>query len=104
MPYNPPFKKVRKTEKGLALKRWFEEDWRTPSGEKDYSKGENTFRPTKRVNSKTAATWSELTPAEKRRAQREKNEKGRVSRYKKKAARKEKRRKRKAARKAKRNK
>jgi hypothetical protein len=81
---NSPFKKVRKSKEGLALKRWFQEDWRTPRGNKDYSKGENTFRPTKRVNSKTASTWSELTPAEKARGQREKNTKGRVSRYKKK--------------------
>jgi len=71
---NSPFKN---------LKRWFEEDWRTPSGDKDYSGGENTFRPTKRVNSKTPVTWDELTPAEKARAQKEKNSKGRVSRYKK---------------------
>ena len=35
------------------LKRWFEEEWETPSGEKDYSGGENTFRPTKRINSKS---------------------------------------------------
>ena len=44
---------VRKTKKGLALKRWFKEDWRTPSGEKDYSKGENTFRPTKKISKDT---------------------------------------------------
>ena len=31
---NSPFKKVRKTEKGAALRRWFKEDWRTPSGKK----------------------------------------------------------------------
>ena len=31
---NSPFKKVRKTKEGLALKRWFKEDWRTPSGVK----------------------------------------------------------------------
>jgi len=29
---------VRKTAKGAALKRWFKEDWRTPKGNKDYSK------------------------------------------------------------------
>ena len=78
-----PFKKVRKTAKGLALKRWFKEDWRTPSGKKGYEGGENTFRPTKRVSSKTPATWSELTPSQKARAKREKDTKGRVSKYKK---------------------
>jgi len=44
------------------LRRWFEEDWKTPSGEKDYSKGENTFRPTKKVSKDTPKTWSEVTP------------------------------------------
>ncbi len=63
------------------LRRWFEEDWRTPSGEKDYSKGENTFRPTKKVNKDTPKTWSEVTPESKRKAQREKNQKGRVTKY-----------------------
>ena len=76
--------RVRKTKKGLALKRWFKEDWKTPSGKKDYSGGESTFRPTKRVSKDTPSTWSELTPAQKRRAAREKRIKGRVSRYKKK--------------------
>ena len=71
--------RVRKTKKGLALKRWFKEDWKTPSGKKDYSGGE-----TKRVSKDTPSTWSELTPAQKKRAAREKRIKGRVSRYKKK--------------------
>ena len=75
---------VRKTAAGLRLKRWFKEDWRTPKGKKDYKGGENTFRPTKRISKDTPTTWSELTPGEKRRAQIEKNTKGRVSRYKKK--------------------
>ncbi len=77
---------VRKTKKGLALKRWFKEDWRTPRGNKDYSKGENTFRPTKRITKDTPSTWSELSPSEKAKAKKEKNTKGRVSRYKKKKA------------------
>tara|TARA_R100000278_G_scaffold26484_1_gene24271 strand:+ start:5024 stop:5278 length:255 start_codon:yes stop_codon:yes gene_type:complete len=73
---------VRKTAKGLALKRWFKEDWRTPRGKKGYSGSDRTFRPTKRVSSKTPATWSELSPSEKARAAKEKKTKGRVSRYK----------------------
>ena len=75
--------RVRKTKKGLALKRWFKEDWRTPSGKKDYSSGESTFRPTKKVSKKTPTTWSQLTPAEKAAAKKEKKRKGRVGRYKK---------------------
>ena len=73
--------RVRKTQAGLNLKRWFKEDWRTLSGDKDYSKGDRTFRPTKRISSKTPVTAGELTEAEKRRARKEKREKGRVSRY-----------------------
>ena len=74
--------KVRKTKKGLALKRWFKEKWRTPRGKKTYSGKDRTFRPTRRVSSKTPSTWSELSPSEKRRAAKEKRTKGRVSRYK----------------------
>ena len=51
---NSPFKN---------LNRWFKEEWKTPSGEDDYSKGENTFRPTKKVSKDTPKTWSEVTPA-----------------------------------------
>jgi hypothetical protein len=74
---------IRKTKAGLNLKRWFKENWQTPKGKKDYSGGENTFRPTKKISKDTPSTWSEVTPSEKARAQKEKNEKGRVSRYKK---------------------
>ena len=81
--YKSPLSKVKKTAKGASLRRWFKEEWRTPSGDKDYSKGENLFRPTKRVNKKTA-TYGELTKSELRAAQKEKNSKGRVSRFKKK--------------------
>ena len=56
------------------LKRWFEEEWETP-------KGENTFRPTKKVSKDTPKTWSEVTPASKAKAQKEKNTKGRVTKY-----------------------
>ena len=82
--YESPFKKVRKTKEGLALKRWFKEEWQTPSGKEDYSDGENTFRPTRKVSSDTPLTWDELTPAEKAQGQKEKNTEGRVSRYRKK--------------------
>ena len=75
---------VRKTKAGLNLKRWFKEDWRTPSGKKDYSGGESTFRPTKKVSKETPSTWSELSPSEKAAAKKEKAGKGRVSKYKKK--------------------
>ena len=73
---------VRKTKAGLALKRWFKEEWRTLSGDKDYSGGDRSFRPTKRISKETPATASELTPAEKARGRKEKRDKGRVSRWK----------------------
>ena len=73
---------VRKTKAGLNLKRWFKEEWRTLSGDKDYSGGDRSFRPTKRISKETPATASELTPAEKARGRKEKREKGRVSRWK----------------------
>jgi len=53
---NSPFKKVRKTKEGLALKRWFKEEWETPSGSKDYSDGDVVFRPTKKVSKDTPKT------------------------------------------------
>jgi len=74
---------VRKTKAGLDLKRWFKEDWRTLSGDKDYSKGDRSFRPTKRINKDTPATASELTPADKASGRKEKRDKGRVLRWKK---------------------
>ena len=47
------------------LRRWFQEDWRTPSGSKTYTKGDKgIFRPTKKVSSKTPKTYSELTKAD----------------------------------------
>ena len=50
---------VRKTKEGLALKRWFKEDWKdVKTGKKcGRSKGEKRgtpyCRPSKRVSSKT---------------------------------------------------
>ena len=63
---------VRKTKKGLALKRWFKEEWtdvRTgkPCGrQKGEKRGTPYCRPKKRVSSKTPKTVSEMTAAEKK--------------------------------------
>ena len=63
---------VRKTKKGLALKRWFKEKWidvRTgkPCGRtKDEKRGVPYCRPSKRVSSKTVKTASEMSASEKR--------------------------------------
>jgi hypothetical protein len=78
---NSPFKKVRKTKEGLALKRWFKEDWQTPSGSKDYSDGDVVFRPTKKVSKDTPKTYSELSPSDIAASRKERKAKGRVSKY-----------------------
>ena len=63
---------VRKTKSGLALKRWFKEDWKDvktgkPCGRKKGEKrGTPYCRPSKRVSSKTPKTTSEMTAKEKR--------------------------------------
>ena len=63
---------VRKTKKGLALKRWFKEDWkdvRTGKAcgrQKGEKRGTPYCRPSKRVSSKTPKTSGEMTTAEKR--------------------------------------
>jgi|TARA_R110001599_G_scaffold65671_3_gene185229 hypothetical protein len=70
---------VRKTKAGLALKRWFKEDWKDEKGNVCGStKNKNTkkCRPSKRVSSKTVKTWSEMSPAEKKKAVAEKKRVG----------------------------
>ncbi len=64
---NTPFK-VRKTDKGLALKRWFKEEWKDEKGNVcGSSKNKNTkvCRPSKKVSSKSPKTWSNMTKSEK---------------------------------------
>jgi hypothetical protein len=72
---NSPFKKVRKTKEGLALKRWFKEEWETPGGSKDYSDGDVVFRPTKKVSKDTPKTYGELSPSDIAAGRREKKNK-----------------------------
>ena len=70
---------VRKTKKGLALKRWFKEKWTDEKGNPCGSrKNKNTkkCRPSRRVSSKTVKTWGEMSPSEKRRAVAEKKRVG----------------------------
>ena len=63
---------VRKTAKGMALKRWFKEDWvdvrsGKPCGRrKGEKRGTPYCRPSKRVSKKTPATASEITASQKR--------------------------------------
>ena len=76
---------VRKTKKGLALKRWFKEDWkdvRTGKAcgrQKGEKRGTPYCRPSKRVSSKTPKTLSELSPSEKRKFTKAKTSKKKIS-------------------------
>ncbi len=73
---------VRKTKKGLQLKRWFKEKWvdvRTgkPCGRrKGEKRGTPYCRPSKRVSSKTVKTASEMSASEKAAKVREKKSLG----------------------------
>lgn len=54
---------VRKTKRGLALKRWFSENWTDQDGNPCGSpKGDKVkkCRPTKRISKKTPKTWSQV--------------------------------------------
>jgi|TARA_R100000988_G_C3985236_1_gene159295 hypothetical protein len=62
---------VRKTKAGLALKRWFKEDWKDQrtgkkcGRQKGEKRGTPYCRPTKRISKKTPKTASEMTAKEK---------------------------------------
>ena len=66
-----------------SLGRWFKEEWRNQRGEVGYQKKGDVYRPTKRVSSKTPATFSEISSKELKAAQREKAKTGRVKEFKK---------------------
>ena len=63
---------VRKTKAGLALKRWFKEDWKDVrtgkkcGRQKGEKRGTPYCRPSKRISKKTPKTASEMTKSEKR--------------------------------------
>ena len=65
-------KKIRKTEKGASLKRWFKEDWKDVSTgkacgrKKGDGRGTPYCRPSKRVSEKTPKTSGEMSSAEKK--------------------------------------
>ena len=63
---------VRKTKKGLALKRWVKEDWKDVrtgkkcGRQKGEKRGTPYCRPSKRISKKTPKTVSEMATSEKR--------------------------------------
>ena len=66
-----------------SLGRWFKEEWSNQRGETGYKKKGDVYRPTKRVNSKTPTTFSELSKKEIESAKKEKAKTGRVKEFKK---------------------
>ena len=66
-----------------SLGRWFKEEWSNQRGETGYKKKGDVYRPTKRVSSKTPATFSELSKKEIASAKKEKAKTGRVKEFKK---------------------
>lgn len=77
---------VRKTKRGLALKRWFSENWTDQDGNPCGSpKGDKVkkCRPSRRVSSRTPVTWSQMSPRQKKRAVAEKKRVGMGKRTKK---------------------
>ena len=75
-------KKIRKTEKGASLKRWFKEDWKDVSTgkacgrKKGDGRGTPYCRPSKRVSEKTPKTSGEMSSAEKKKKVSEKKSLG----------------------------
>ena len=66
-----------------SLKEWFDASWKNQRGETGYKYKSDIYRPTKKVNSKTPATFKELTKKEIDAARREKARTGRVKEFKK---------------------
>ena len=71
--------KVRKTKKGLALKRWFKEKWTDEKGNvcgSAENKNTKKCRPSKKISGDTVKTWNEMSSAEKSKAVAEKKRVG----------------------------
>jgi len=75
-------KKIRKTEKGASLKRWFKEDWKDVSTgkacgrKKGDGRGTPYCRPSKRVSEKTPLSFGEMASTEKKKKVAEKKSLG----------------------------
>lgn len=64
------------------LSRWFKEDWTNEAGTVGYKEGKTLYRPNIRVSEQTPTTWQELTQEEIQRAKSQKQQRGRVKRFK----------------------
>ena len=63
------------------LKRWFDEVWRSDTGNVRYTSKSSIYRPTIRVNKDTPITFSELSKQQIEKAKKEKAKTGRVKSF-----------------------
>ena len=71
---------VKKNE-NTGLSRWYRESWISQRGTEGYKKKGDVYRPTVRVTKDTPTTFQELTKKQIERAQQEKKQTGRVSKF-----------------------
>ena len=74
-----PGKKVKKTQAGANLKRWFKEEWKDNKGNacgSSKNKKTKVCRPSKSVSSKSPKTWGQMSQGEKRKVVSAKNKVG----------------------------
>ncbi len=64
-----------------GLTRWFEEEWRTETGDTEYKSKSSVFRPTKRITKDTPTTFNELSDRDIEKAKQEKRKTGRVKKF-----------------------
>lgn len=69
------------TKSTSNLKRWFEEKWRSDTGQIGYTSKSSVYRPTIIVNSKTPISFQELSKKQIEKAKREKAQSGRVKNF-----------------------
>ena len=70
-----------KKDNSKGLGRWYKEEWKNQRGEEGYKYKSDVYRPTKRINKDTPATFKELTKTQIEQAKKEKATKGKVSKF-----------------------
>lgn len=68
-------------KKDAPLTRWFQEDWKSDTGQYGYTDKSSVYRPTIRVSDKTPKIFSELTEEDIIKAKKEKAKTGRVKKF-----------------------
>ena len=68
-------------KKDAPLTRWFQEDWKSDTGQYGYTDKSSVYRPTIRVSDKTPKTFDELSEEDIKKAKKEKAQTGRVKKF-----------------------